>query len=145
VRRGPIPGSRWVEAHRLLVGPYPGDRIDAVLGAGIDVVVDLTEEGELLPYELPAGVRHIRRPVEDFGCPTSDDLRETLDAIDRELGRGSRVYLHCRGGIGRTGTVLGCWLVRRGAAAEEALDRLRAIGKTPEANEQLRLVEGWSG
>ena len=37
------------------------------------------------------------------------------------LAGGRTVYLHCRGGIGRTGTVLGCYLVRQGQTAEEAL------------------------
>ena len=145
MKRGPIPGSRWVEPERLLVGPYPGDRIETVLAAGIDVVVDLTEEGELPPYGLRPGVRHLRRPIADFGCPTHAELRETLDLLERELAGGRRVYLHCRGGVGRTGTVVACYLVRRGATADEALERLRAVGKGPEAEHQLRLVEGWPG
>jgi protein-tyrosine phosphatase len=144
VNRGPIPGSRWVEEDRLLVGPYPGDRVEDVLAAGIDVVVDLTQEGELPAYGVPAPVRHVRRPIRDFGCPTSGELRETLDLVERELASGNRVYLHCRGGVGRTGTVVACYLVGRGATADEALARLRAIGKGPEAEEQLILVASWA-
>jgi protein-tyrosine phosphatase len=143
VKRGPIPGSRWVEPGRLLVGPYPGDAIEAIRDAGIDVVVDLTQEDELPAYALRSEVRHVRRAIADFGCPTHDELRETLDLLDRELAAGRSVYLHCRGGIGRTGLVTACHLVRRGATAGEALERLRAVGKGPEAAEQLRLVEGW--
>ena len=143
MKRGPILGSRWVEPERLLIGPYPGDEIEAVLDAGVDVVVDLTEEGELPGYAVPPSVRHVRHPIADFGCPTSDDLRETLDFVDAQLAQGNRVYLHCRGGIGRTGMVAACYLMRRGSSAEEALARLRAVGKGPEADEQLRLVEGW--
>jgi protein-tyrosine phosphatase len=90
-------------------------------------------------------VRRIRRPIRDFCCPTADEMRETLDVLDRELEGGSRVYLHCRGGIGRTGIVTACYLMRHGATADDALARLRVVGKGPEHQEQLRFVEGWSG
>ena len=143
MRPGPIAGSYWLEPDRLLIGPHPGGRLDAL--AGIDVVVALTEEDELLPYELPPGIRLVRRAIPDFGCPSAEELGETLDLLDRELAGGSRVYLHCRGGIGRTGTVAACYLVRHGATAAEALARLRAVGKGPEHPDQRRLVEGWSG
>jgi protein-tyrosine phosphatase len=56
---------------------------------------------------------------------------EGYDAIvadmDRELGAGRSVYVHCWGGVGRTGTVVGCWHVSRGATADDAL---AAIGRT---------------
>jgi protein-tyrosine phosphatase len=140
---GPIPGSFWIEPGRLLVGPYPGGQVERL--AGIDVVVALTEESELPPYEVGPGVRLVRRAIPDFGCPEPDELRQTLDMLDRELAAGKVLYLHCRGGVGRTGMVTACYLIRRGATAEEALARLRAVGKGPEAEEQLRLVESWRG
>jgi protein-tyrosine phosphatase len=143
VKPGPITGSYWIEPDRLLAGPYPGARADALVG--IDVVVALTEEGELPPYALPAGVRLVRRAIRDFGCPEPADVGETLDLLDRELEAGKRVYLHCRGGVGRTGTVLACYLVRKGLSPEDALAQLRSIGKGPETGDQRRLVEGWAG
>jgi protein-tyrosine phosphatase len=56
-------------------------------------------------------MRWIRTPIRDGGCPTIDELRAILDRIDAELARGEVVYVHCGGGHGRTGTVVGCWLV----------------------------------
>jgi protein-tyrosine phosphatase len=141
VKRGPIPGSFWIEPDRLLAGPYPGGQVERL--AGIDVVVALTEEDELPPYELRPGVRLLRRPIPDFGCPEPAELRETLDVLERELAAGNTVYLHCRGGVGRTGTVLACHLVRNGLSPDEALSRLRSIGKGPETEEQHRLVVDW--
>lgn len=89
--------------------------------------VDLTEENEhsLRPYaELTAeaGATEYRRlPVSDQGCPTRDEMRTILDAIDNAVARGKNVYVHCWGGIGRTGTAVGCYLVRHGMAAPDAL------------------------
>ena len=52
-----------------------------------------------------------------------------LDTIDAALAAGGTVYVHCYAGIGRTGTVVGCYLARHGMRGEEALAeiaRLRA-------------------
>ena len=46
--------------------------------------------------------------------------------IERELAADRPVYVHCWGGVGRTGTVVGWWHVARGATAEEALARIAA-------------------
>ncbi len=54
----PIPNSYWVIRGRFAAGEYPGaidphaavDKVRAVLAAGIDYFLDLTEQGELLPY-----------------------------------------------------------------------------------------------
>jgi hypothetical protein len=159
-----------VRPGRLLAGEYAGARILALarrklrrlLDAGIGSFVDLTQAGEawLPPYEPllaeEAGLRgrevsYLRAPIPDFGIPTADLLRVTLDYIDAELEAGRRVYLHCWGGIGRTGTVAGCHLVRHGLAGSEALAliaRLRrqtpdGLRPSPETEAQRALVLSW--
>jgi len=133
---------RYTVGPRLLAGPYPFD-VDPLVEAGVTTFVDLTEDGELEPYELPAGVTHRRFGVVDFGCPTPEQVRAALDAIASADGV---VYLHCRGGCGRTGTILGCYLVEQGLAGEEALERVRKLtgGRCPEMGEQEALVLGWN-
>ena len=69
-----------------------------------------------------------------------------LDALDSALAAGHTVYLHCHGGRGRTGTVVGCWLVRHGLTGEQALDRiadLRGDDESPETDEQRAFVLNW--
>ena len=119
------------------------------------LLLDLTEPGEYgsLPYDglLADGMRTVRKPLRDFTAPRRDEMREILDLIDSELAAGGVVYLHCYGGIGRTGTVVGCYLVRHGTPPEDAIEaigRLRAETPTadwpsPESEEQRRLVESW--
>jgi polymorphic toxin system DSP-PTPase phosphatase-like protein len=157
----PIPGSYWVSPGRLLAGAYPAPGGEAEarealrrLGeAGVTVVVDLTEEGEygLPPYTAHLkGMRAARRSIADFSAPSAEEMREILDLLDAELDAGGVVYIHCYGGRGRTGTVVGCHLVRQGQTGEEALAtiaRLRAeagcSGDSPETDEQRALVLGW--
>jgi hypothetical protein len=169
--RRPIPESYWVRPGRLLAGEYAGARLAPLarrklrrlLAAGITSFVDLTEAGEawLPPYEsiLAAEaalrgqpVRYLRAPIRDMGVPTPAALRAMLDYIDGELLGGHRVYVHCWGGIGRTGTVVGCHLVRHGLSGAEALSllaRLRqstpdARRRSPETDAQRLMVLGWA-
>ena len=159
--KGPIPDSYWVEPGRLLAGEYPGasveadalPRLAAFAAAGVTSYVDLTEEGELTPYSslLPDGVRYRRMAIRDFNHPTARDMAKMLDLVDDELARGEVVYVHCWGGIGRTGTVVGCWLVRHGLSGIEALRRVAELRVgipdewrcSPETLEQRRMVLRW--
>ena len=137
-------GSYWVVPGRLAAGPYP-----ARPAAGIDVYVDLTSAADgLPPYEpeLAGGARRLSFPVSDFSVPGDDELTAILDALDAELAAGRTVYLHCWGGRGRTGTVVGCWLVRHGTSPEAALARVAELvghDRSPETDEQRELVRRW--
>ena len=80
-------------------------------------------------------------------------MTAALDAIDDALAGGHRVYLHCVGGIGRTGTTVGCWLVRHGMEPADALKHLRELyagsaqsalaPDSPEAYDQIEFILNW--
>ena len=52
-------------------------------------------------------------------------MTRILDDVDAALADGGAVYVHCWGGIGRTGTVVGCWLVRHGLDDGDPIARSR--------------------
>jgi hypothetical protein len=169
----PIPESYWVEPGRFLAGEYPGHheasqaarRIRAFLDAGFDTFLDLTQAGELVPYEPtlreeaqrnPEHVITYRRfPIGDYGLPSSGQMKKILDTLDASLAARRKVYLHCWGGVGRTGTVVGCHLVRQGKTGEQALRQLaewwQAVPKrvrfprSPETDAQVQFILDWKG
>jgi hypothetical protein len=161
----------WLLPGRLLAGEYPGScdpqqhdrRLRALLDSGIRRVIDLTAEGERLPHYADAlqsiaatrtvDVRRHAFPIGDFGVPDRATMRGILDAIATALAARDAVYLHCHGGIGRTGTVVGCLLVEHGFTAAQALaliaDKWRVMAKrglapeSPETAEQRAFIAGW--
>ena len=161
----PLPNCYWVQPGRLLAGEYPGDitpelsalRLERLLQAGVHCFVDLTEPGELRGYEevLPPGARYLRRPIPDHGVPAEPvHMAEILADIREALTAGEVVYVHCRAGIGRTGTVIGCLLAEQGLSGPQALAELNRLWQqsarsahwpsVPETSEQIEYVTRWS-
>jgi len=165
-----IPDSYWVIPGLLLAGEYPGARTDgeargklsALLDGGVRHFVDLTEAGEygLRPYwplvqqmagERGIAVTHRRMSIPDMSAASPAHMLAVLDEIDRAMAQGRPVYVHCYGGIGRTGTAVGCYLVRQGRTGEAALAEIarRRQGtpdgdrQSPETEAQRRLVLTW--
>jgi len=159
----PIKQCYRVVPGKLLAGEYPRDKeeatsqakINALLDGGISVFVDLTEEHEgLRSYTSLIGKAiHRRFAIRDVAVPDSPETTiQILDTIDRYIQQGEMVYVHCWGGVGRTGVIVGCWLARHGHGGEAALIRLRklwtqcpksATHESPETRDQERYIQSW--
>lgn len=167
----PIPESYWVEPNHFLAGEYPGhrpdqqlnQRIDSFLDFGINTFINLTDPNELPSY-LPdlleraayydIDILYKNYPIMDLGIPPVKTMVAILDQIDLALQDGRKVYVHCWGGIGRTGTTIGCYLVRHGHTGQQALARLgewwkdvpksRLWSHSPETEQQTQYILNWS-
>jgi len=154
----PILNSYWATP-LLLACEYPWSpnnphKLDALLRSGVRTFIDLTECGELSPYANILCVRsallgidattieYHRFPIRDRSLPESlDHMYRVLDALRDNEERGRISVVHCRGGIGRTGTVVGCWLVESGIAGngEEALDIIAREWRSVEKSKRFPL------
>jgi protein-tyrosine phosphatase len=154
---------------RLFAGEYPGslapevteDRLKALLAKGVQTFIDLTTSNDGLdPYEpvlreLGDGFARYSHEIPDMSTPTSPEvMRGILDRLRAEIDAGRTCYVHCWGGIGRTGTVIACWLKESGLDAAAALDEVQrryASGmekvvrhpRSPQTPEQVRYVKEW--
>lgn len=154
---GPFRDTYWVRPDQLLAGPYPHERIALrptnrlaqLKTAGVTFFLNLTETHELAPYDtdLTDSIEHHRFPIVDMDVPSPAQMCSILDTLDAALAAGHTAYVHCWGGIGRTGTVIGCWLVRHGMTGPAALDeivRLRGgMTDSPQTPAQFDMVRGW--
>jgi hypothetical protein len=142
----------FVVPGRLLAGEYPNstdlDRAprkrQALLDAGVTSIVDLTEPREpnldgvrLEPYKdllmAQAKDRGIRVKYARFAIPDNSVIHDEgyddiLAHIQGELDAGEVIYAHCYGGKGRTGTVVGAWLIdNEGLGYPQAIDRMQEL------------------
>lgn len=148
----------------LWAGEYPGDKDESVANAkiekfrdfGITHFIDLTEEGELIPYKpyLDSSMTYYRFPIIDQFVPRNNE--SVLKLIDDTISihnekPEAKFYIHCWGGVGRTGTIVACFLARTlNLAYDDAVSELRhlfndcpksAYRVTPENDNQLKFIE----
>jgi hypothetical protein len=172
----PFDRSYWVVPRKFLAGAYPGStdheearaKIVGLVESGIRFVINLMEKGErnfsgqqFEPYEdilagtastLGVEIRLKRIPVRHLHIPSRNHMVEILNTIDRAIEQEQPVYVHCWGGVGRTGTVVGCYLMRHGLATKgNVLERIAFLRRneatayrpSPETWDQRVMVQSW--
>ena len=163
----------WVWHHDVMAGQYPGsddldktrDKLITYLNTGVTAFLDLTQAHELEHYEATLrqlaeekgiDIAYQRYPIPDVSVPEHPgQMRAILDQIQHWRHQNRVVYIHCWGGVGRTGTVVGCLLIESGMTAEEALMHIAELRQqlspatrrrnpiSPQVLEQFEYVWTW--
>lgn len=131
--------------------------LDAIEGWGADLVLSLLEREEFDELKVPQrliseglrrrGICWLQLPIPDFGTPGADFetqwSRDVGPMLRHRLRYGGAVVLHCKGGLGRTGTIAARLLVELGESTPgEAILRVRkARPGAIENRDQERHVE----
>ncbi len=125
-------GFTWLERKRIAAMPRPGllreleHDLLALKKVGITHLVSLEEEINY-PQELidRHGFTHSHLPTVDMQPPSIAGSLQTISEIKAIIEGGGAVAVHCRAGLGRTGTLLACFLIEAGATVDMAITQVR--------------------
>lgn len=137
---------RWITTE-LAVGYAPRSHQDlaAIRAQGIAAIVNLCAEClDLCHSERHAGfdVHHI--PIPDEEAPTLEDLEKALAWVEDGISSGKKVLVHCRFGIGRTGTFVAAYLMSKGHSLKAAIRKMKHTPSIPMSRRQWDLLDRYT-
>ncbi len=127
-------GFHWVAKNSLAATPRPGllaDQafdLEALAKVGVNFLVSL-EEQETVSSALASefGIEVYHFPIQDMRTPALAAAEQLTTLIDNKIKSGNCLAVHCKAGLGRTGTVIASYLVKSGMTPLEATRKIRCV------------------
>ena len=121
--------------------PMSYDDLDIIRGQGIDAIVNLCGEFcDLHQIEKDSGFEVYYLPIPDECAPDMQLMEAALDWLDESLYLKKKILIHCRHGLGRTGTFVSAYLLRRGFGLKLTEKKLKSARMSPGSFSQWRLL-----
>ncbi len=133
----------WI-SDSIAVGRAPMSyaEFDSIKAGGIDAIVNLCAEfSDLHELEETAGFEVYYLPIWDEDIPSMEDMEEALAWLDEAVYLGKKILVHCRHGIGRTGTFVISYMIRRGIGLKAAKKKLKSSNANPSSYGQWKLLK----
>ena len=112
---------------------------------GIDLIVNLTTSRLEIPDRSGLNMEEVHEPLYDGHPPEGEQLERILTLVQKATAEGKKVVVHCRGGIGRTATVLiPLIMTLEGLTLEDAIGRLRKSGRYTQSMDQWEFLKKWA-
>ena len=149
-----LPHARcnWLIDDKVLLGAAPRkEDFSQIVECGIDVFVNLQVTEEWYVVEYP-NLTCIHFPIKNGRAGSLNETVKLVDKLLKMVKDGSKLYIHCRGGHGRAGTI-GALMVGKlnnmncneaveviERKRETRIDKSRNFIPTPESTKQIKLI-----
>jgi atypical dual specificity phosphatase len=141
----------WLKKGQLAGTPRPGVFHDieydlqALKRVGVTKLMTLTERAPEVEEMKEFGIGNVWSPIPDMRAPSIEQAVEICQRIDTMMEHQEVVAVHCRAGLGRTGTVLAAYLIWEGSTALSALETVRKVEpRWVQSDEQVTFLESFA-
>lgn len=146
-----LPNFSYLIEGRIAGSAYPGygemlgQALARLQSLGIGAILSLTEEAPEQAMLREFGFQHLHLPIPDFTAPKLPQIDRAMEFLAEHTREGRQALVHCTAGMGRTGTLLACYLVHSGLDPAEAIDQVRVLRPgSVETHEQERVVHEYA-
>ncbi len=137
---------KWI-TKEIAVGPAPStaSNLETIRKADIQVILNLCAEcNELHEAERKSGFLVYWLPIFDGLAPEMDELDEAVTWMKEQIDQGRKVLVHCRFGVGRTGTVIAAYLLKSGNTFKEVMKIMASTPASPTSRDQLDIIDKYA-
>lgn len=131
----------WLIDNKLAGSGMPTtiNEINWILNQGVKSIITMTENA--LPESWVKDTKYLHVPTEDLSAPDIEKIDEAVDFIHERINNNEPVMVHCAAGIGRTGTILACYLIKyQKYSAKNAIEKIRKERPGSIQSEQQEIV-----